>query len=274
MNIRAGGALTARNGRIAPASAKNTPGDAPARAAAAAHAAKPHIAAVAARPSLPSMKLNRFADQTSASATAPTTAPWSGPGSGTRRDDRQRDGEGCRHLHEEARERRHAAPIVLQRDQRNRGEREHPGMTSGHRRGREKRHRDESGPDRESAHAGRRPIVQGPVIGDRVRQSWRTAQKHGDGQRRDDHRQNRRGDRGKGRLEVHREGRAVVHQRWSTANVLAAQNASGARPRSCLQWRGRRFQDTFPQPMVSAYRTGNSPSATAGGGHNFILVAF
>src|SRR5262249_48367055 len=70
MNVRAGGALTARNGSVAAASAKYADAGAPMRSAANPYAPKPQIAITAASPSLPSMKLNRFADQTIASVTA------------------------------------------------------------------------------------------------------------------------------------------------------------------------------------------------------------
>ena len=57
MNRRAGGALATSSGSTAAASARDTIGDAPPIAAPAPSAVKPQAAIVAARPSLPSMKL-------------------------------------------------------------------------------------------------------------------------------------------------------------------------------------------------------------------------
>src|SRR5207249_1985171 len=69
-NIVARGLLTARNGRIAAASARNAGTDDCVAASLAAnpYAAKPMAPIVAANPSIPSMKLYRFADHAITSA--------------------------------------------------------------------------------------------------------------------------------------------------------------------------------------------------------------
>ena len=256
MNVRAGGALTRRNGRMAPQSAKKSPGGPPASAVAAPQAANPHMAAVAASPSLPSMKLNRFADQTIVSASAPTRIAVLGAEVRAGRHDGNRHGEGGRNVNDEPGRRRDASPIVDERHQRDRRECDHPCRSARHHGRRKERGGDEARPDREPAHARGRPIVQRPRVGGRMREIGRDAQKHADGEGRDDRRQNRCGDRRKGDQGGHRRGKAGLEPVRAGEGITGMEAPPGPQKpfKTGPQWRGRQLFPrflSFPQPIMT-----------------------